>query len=488
MLTFTKTGTAGQLATAQAEARVSIDTAALLAEAAKIQDPAERAKREQQIHFLEHLTRTQLLDITLEHNLGTSADTRLQTLGRAIRTISMPVQAGEMINRAASGLAAFELGLEKFNGDVGQATAFAEKIVRDTQIDYSAGHTARAMRSVLGSQPLARIVFQFWKYRQGMLFLTFSSLKDGWLDKSVPEAERQAARRAFAGLYATTMLTAGIFEGPLIAGGLGALSLLAGLGGDDDDPPVDFQQNIRNWMADIDPMLGEVASKGLWSLAGIDMSKRLGMGDLANPLSFARFTGQSGRDDAATVLAAAAGAPFATVADTWDGVTKIARGDVRDGIQQIVPLKGAADLMRAWGLGTEGLQTKTGEQIKGPESFSAADVIARAGGAQPLAMSRYYEGNAAVQAAKKAATESRKALIAEYAQARRQGEPSADAMRAIKEYNARHPEKGLRITTETLLKAVQERAKIEKQRGDTGVLRSPQNKPFLPYGRFAEVD
>jgi hypothetical protein len=218
------------------------------------------------------------------------------------------------------------------------------------------------------------------------------------------------------------------------------------------------------------------------------MSKRLGMGDLANPLSFARFTGQSGRDDAATVLAAAAGAPFATVADTWDGVTKIARGDVRDGIQQIVPLKGAADLMRAWGLGTEGLQTKTGEQIKGPESFSAADVIARAGGAQPLAMSRYYEGNAAVQAAKKAATEGRKALIAEYAQARRQGQPSADAMRAVKEYNARHPEKGLRITTETLLKAVQERAKIEKQRGDTGVLRSPQNKPFLPYGRFAEVD
>lgn len=488
MLTFTKTGTAGQLATAQAEARVSIDTAALLAEAAKIQDPEARAKREQQIHFLEHLTRTQLLDITLEHNLGTSADTRLQTLGRAIRTISMPVQAGEMINRAASGLAAFELGLEKYNGDVEQATVFAEKIVRDTQIDYSSGHTSRAMRSVLGSQPLARIVFQFWKYRQGMLFLTFSSLKDGWLDKSVPEAERQAARRAFAGLYATTMLTAGIFEGPLIAGGLGALSMLAGLGGDDDDPPVDLQRNIRNWLADIDPLLGEVASKGLWSLAGIDMSKRLGMGDLANPLSFARFTGQSGRDDAATALAAAAGAPFATLADTWDGVTKIARGDVREGMQQIVPLKGAADLMRAWGLGTEGLQTKTGEQIKGPESFSAADIIARAGGAQPLAMSRYYEGNAAVQAAKKAATESRKVLIAEYAQARRRGKPAADAMRAIKEYNARHPEKGLRITTETLLKAVQERAKIEKQRGDTGVLRSPQNKPFLEYGRFAEVD
>lgn len=497
MLTFTKTGTAGQIATGQAEVRVSIDTAKLLEEAAKIQDPEERAKREQQIHFLEHLTRAQLLDITLEHNLGASADTRFQTLERVIRTIAMPPQAGEMINRAASGLAAFELGLEKFNGDVERATVFATEIVNDTQIDYSAGHTARAMRSVLGSQPLARIVFQFWKYRQGMLFLTFSSAKDWWdknggLDANAPEAEkeaaRQAAKRSLAGLYATTMLTAGIFEGPLIAGGLGALSLLAGLGGDDDDPPVDFQRNIRNMMADVDPMLAEIASKGLYALLGIDMSKRLGMGDLANPLAFARFTGQSGRDDAAAALSAAAGAPFATVADTWDGVTKIARGDVREGIQQIVPLKGASDLMRAWGLGTEGLQTKTGEQIKGSESFSAADVIARAGGAQPLAMSRYYEGNAAVQAAKKAATEGRKTIIAEYAQARRRGQPSADAMQAVKDYNAKHPEKGLRITTETLLKAVQERAKIEKQRGDTGVLRSPQNKPFLPYGRFAEVE
>jgi len=241
-------------------------------------------------------------------------------------------------------------------------------------------------------------------------------------------------------------------------------------------------------MADVDPMLAEIASKGIWALTGADMSKRLGQGDLLNPLAFARFTGKSGRDDAATALSAAAGAPFATLADTWDGVTKIARGDVREGIQQVVPLKGAADLMRAWGLGTEGLTTQTGEQIKGPGSFSAADVLARAGGAQPLAMSRYYEGNAAVQAAKKAAVEGRKKVIAEYAQARRRGQPSADAMQAVREYNSRHPEKGYRITAETLLKAVQERAKIERQRGDTGVLRSPQNKSFLKYGRFAEVD
>jgi hypothetical protein len=340
------------------------------------------------------------------------------------------------------------------------------------------------MQSIMGSKPLAKLVFQFWKYRQGMLFLTFSNAVNAF--KGADAQTRREARRTLAGLFGTTMLSAGVFEMPLVASGLGAASLLAGLAGDDDEP-VDFERDIRNWLHDIDPELGELLTKGAWSLASIDVSNRIGMGGLANPFSFARFTGKSGKDDFLAAAGAVAGAPFASVGDVVDGLMRVGQGDYAKGIEKLVPLKGAADVLRGIRMGTEGITTGTGETVIGAENIGTGEAVARGMGFQPLKATRYYEGNAAVQEAAKAATGARMKLIAKFAQARLRGESTEGMMGDIQSFNKRHPQQGLRITHSTLLKAVQERRKIGAQRSDTGIMGSKQLQPFQEAGRFADA-
>jgi hypothetical protein len=115
-------------------------------------------------------------------------------------------------------------------------------------------------------------------------------------------------------------------------------------------------------------------------------------------------------------------------------------------------------------------------------------VAARTLGAQPLRATRYYEGNAAVQEAMKAATGARQRLIADFAQARMQGESVADAQRAIAEFNARHPQPGVRITASALARSVQERRRVARSRNGTGVQENANTRPFLQSGRFADVN
>ena len=434
----------------------------------------------------EEMIRQRVLETTIQQELGDQGLFGPGKLSNVVRTISMPVQASELLNRAAVGLASYRLGMEMYN-DQKKATDFAVEMVHDTQIGYSSIDTPRAMESVLGSRPLAKLMFQFWRYRQGMLYLTLSAAYDAYKGET-PEVKAEA-RRVLKGMGAMTALTAGVFEMPLVAGTLGAASIIAnalGAGGDEDDEPVDLQVWARNMLHDINPAFGEVVSKGAWSLLGADMSKRVGMGDLANPLAFARIQGQKGQDDFNAILGALAGAPAGMVGRTLNGIYEMGRGNSAKGIEQIVPLKMAKDMLGALRLSEEGLKTGTGGQVFAPEAITGQEVLTKLLGAQPLRIGNYYESNAAIQAQSAATQDARQRIITEYATAALRREPLADTRERIAKFNQRHPQAGVRITYETLARATQDRKRLTAKRTPAGILETKQMKPFTEYGRFGE--
>ena len=474
-----------------ADLRSEIDLGAEEERIAKMPAGPAKVNAQDELDLLRFLVDRNLLNITMNHDLGAAVDigtTKNPILrhGKTImQSMAMPIHATEYLNRGATGFAAYRLGLKEHNGNKEKAREFAARIVQDTQINYSSLNTPRAMQTALGSRALAKLVFQFWRYRQGMVYLTMSSIHDSFLGKD--DETKLVAQRSAAGLLATTALSAGIFEIPLMAGGLSALSLFAGLGGaGGDDEDVDFQRSIRNWMQDINPELEQLLSKGVWSLAGVDMSKRLGLGDILNPLSFARFGGGSktGREYAGEALIVAGGAPASMVANMIDGLMLMGEGEYQKGIEKVVPLKMAKDILRAAELDSSGLTTRTGETVFGADQVGMGEKIARLMGLQPMKLSNYYEGNAAIQANKQKAQGTRNRLIREYAQARIQGEDVADILEDIQSYNARNPEE--RIKKDGLLKAVKARRDMMRKRNEYGVVEDKNSSPYLESARFAK--
>lgn len=450
-----------------------------------------------------------LLNTGIEIDLGLVASGQDGGIQRLIQTLSVPVRITEQLNRGATALATYRLALAKGMTDA-EATALAFQAIHRTHYDYTPEHAPRHMRQVLGSQSLARVVFQFRRYQLGTLHLLFSSLKQGWYDTAATDTERAEARRTILGIAAMTTAFGGVLMGtPFVGMILAIMSFVFGLApGSDDDEPWDLATDIRNWLHDIDPTLADVIAKGLPSLLDMDLSQRIGMGNIAHPVPFMR-SGDTGRDDANNALLAVLGAPFSNIATAysgfqtvagwgWDGMrglmlgngldgfSTIMDGQVSKGVEQILPLKAAKDLMAAYRMATQGQRTSTGEQRLTPDDFSGWEIMLRGMGIRPMTQSDYHDASNAIFKRRDAAQKKHTELVGEYARAIIEGQPTRSIRREITAYNQRHPENGLRITQAMLTRAVKSRRQLRRDTTDAGILIQKADRPFAQYGRFAE--
>lgn len=431
--------------------------------------------------FMRLLERNKL-DITIEHDITAVADMSNTKLDRYIKLANVPVRVTEMANRAVTALAAYRLEMLKSKNHE-LAVNHAVKAVTETQLDYSALNSPRHMQSVMGSKAIARLMFQFRKYQQGMIWLVAKSVYDARKDAS-PEVRREA-RRTLYGLFATTGMMAGAVGLPF-AGSLAWLATAIGQAFDDDDDPFDAETELRNWLTDMyGTEVATVLTKGLPTLVNIDLSKRVGMGDIGTPLPFVR-DGKTGTDQVNNVVGALAGPAVGMVGTTLDGIHMISEGDVAKGIEKIVPLKVAQNLVRTYRYNDEGMTDSRGEVVLPDDKFSAWDLAMRAAGFSTGTESTYYEANSAIQTAKTAATTVRNNLLRDFAQARIAGEPTDSISEAIAEFNARHPQNGLRITASSKLKAIQQRRKMARERNSAGVRINSVTRPFEDDARFAD--
>jgi Large polyvalent protein associated domain 39 len=417
------------------------------------------------------------LDFTLAFDLGQVAAGKSGKFWNALRSLNAPTNATELINRGGTALTSYRA--KRGQGASHEvAVDFAKQATNTTQINYNPANAARHMQSVFGSRGMAKSMFQFYTYQQGMAYLALSTLKDA-------AAGDKTARKTMAYMTGTLVAMSGVFGLPFVSTLLSAASMVLTKLGDDDEP-VDLEVGIKNLLHDLMPGIDTLLTKGApGALLGVDLSARTGQGNLMNPLAYARFGAKDTGTDTIQELMfrVFGGASAGTAASVVDGANAIADGDLLKGIEKIGPLKAVKDLAKFAQLQGEGVKTGSGEQALGPDIFHAGNLLAQAMGFSPTKKSLYYEGNAAIQGVKQAVDGVRNKLLSRYAQAFIAGKGFTEVHREIQEFNQRHPER--KISWTSMTQSVKQRRTNRQERLSSGVAGGKDNQDFQQYGRFA---
>jgi hypothetical protein len=393
---------------------------------------------------------------------------------RAQRVFNWASHNIELTNRLSTALATYRL--ERSRGATHEdATSKAREAIELTQLTYDDTNAAYFMKSGhLGGWN--RMPMQFRKYQQGMIYLLVRNAKESF--KGDKESQR-----ALGYLLMMQLATAGAAGIPLAF----PLAVVGSLFGDDDDEKGDYATQVRNYLAD---MLGPTAARALWkglpTLLGLDISRNIGMGDLFNPLPMMRWSdvtnAKTGKDAVATLLLNAAGAPFGTVADLFEGIQRFSHGEIERGIEKMLP-KFLASPVKAVRYATDGLTSRSGNVAVEPDKFDGWDLAYKALGFSPVVESEHYAAQNSKEDVAQAINARRKEIYSQYAQARLSGGNASDVREAVAKFNSDHPKQ--RITQEQLLQSLQQRRSSKKEYDEAGVRFSKRDKSLKGVDRYA---
>lgn len=336
--------------------------------------------------MIDELSKFGIIDATFMQDLY---ETTRGTHETAARTVSDKIldiartspQIAEVVNRVVVARAAYNLEMRRSNGNVRHATEAASEAVLQTQFDYTDQNKPRYFKAFPG----ARAIMMFKMYAQGMYALLLNNVTR--MAKGKP-AERQEARRIFGGVIASHSLAAGVLGGVFIEP-VRALIGLAALAFEDDDEPWDLDRAVTGALADLtDPYTAELVARGLPRAAGVDLSGRVGLNNLA-------FMGiresRSAQEWYTNVLMAAGGPVVAAGLSIARGADYMRKGELRRGIESSSP-KLIRDIIKANRFNDDGMMDFNGNVIAGKQDFSTGDAIVQALGLTPVVAARTYEG------------------------------------------------------------------------------------------------
>ena len=304
------------------------------------------------------------IDIGLEQDLGkwaVTGDGKLSngwnTVDRKLRGLTNKV---ETINRVATAIAAYRL--ERSAGrSHADAVSYAAKTVQTTHGDYSGFGSPRVLSN--GAVPLAKVLFQFKKFQFIQASLIARLFTESFRGASL--AEKFAARKSLAFILA---------HHAVMAGGLGlpaaqTIAYLVGAALGDDDEPNNPELALRQFVGDED--LANLLLKGVPAWAGVDLSGKIGMGQMVSALPFTAPDVTS-RDGYKDVLLGLSG-PFlgGLLPRFADGVGLIGKGDLYKGLEMLLP-SGLANAMKGYRSATEGVTQRNGDVVMSPEDVGLA--------------------------------------------------------------------------------------------------------------------
>lgn len=416
------------------------------------------------------------IDITINFDIGNVADDVNPRWLKLQKVLSFANHHIEVSNRITTALAAYRMAKDaKMSHEAAVDAAY--KAVVNTQLDYSDTNAAYFMKGGhFGG--LNKMVMQFRKYQQGMLYLIAQNTKlafQGDKDAMRSLGYLMAMQGAFAGAAGIPFLTAAMF--------------VAGLGfGGGDDKDGDLETQLRNWLADtIGADAARVFWKGLPAMFGIDVSKRVGMGDMWNPMPFLRMGGEkTGQEKLGKVAVALGGAPVGTLANFMDAAMLAQEGQLARASEKLLP-KMLADPIKATRYGDEGLMTRKGTPVMGNRAFSAGDLAQQALGFTPLKITEHYDAANAKENTARAIKERRENLIAQWAKYKIKNDAAEvkSMDEAIYNWNVKHPDKGQRIDRSSLIKAANNRKKAAKETNAAGVRYQKSESGLKGIDRFA---
>lgn len=309
---------------------------------------------------VEELLQRGRIQIGLEQEMGRIVEGSMMTaemrnVDRKLRGLTQKV---ETINRVATAIAALRLG-----GDV-ESTS---KLIYDTHGDYSGMNTPGFYSRV----PAARVVLQFKKF-QMIQFAMLARLVSGAF-KGASLEERQIARKALAFTLGHAAVIGGATGMPFYT----AIAWMLGEAFGDDEEPDNPELAMRRMIGD--PVLADLLVAGTPAALGMNVSQRVGMGNMLNPfgVSDVSFKDQASRAEA---LVAMLGGPATSLGmRATEGIFAIGRGDLYKGSELLMP-KGLADVMKAYRFASEGITNKKGETLVSPEDLSVGAEFGQAFG------------------------------------------------------------------------------------------------------------
>ncbi len=401
---------------------------------------------------IEELTKRGKIDIGMDADMG-----EFQVEGRGPirdrwnkidRGLRHAVQKIETINRISTAMAAYRLELAK-TGDKTLALDYADKILTETHGDYTAFNAPRVFNTAFG-----KISLQFRKFQLIQLSYYAKLIND---IASNPQ-ERRAALKALTYSLGHLAVFAGVRGLPGFAAVSWVLSKLLG----DDDEPYDLERQIRQAIGD--PAIANLVMRGTPTLAGLDLSGKIGAGNALSilPFSNADLSTSAGRYQAFGELVG--GAAGGMTMRFLDGVGLMASGEWYRGLERTLP-KGLSDALVAAREARDGMTRLNGDLLLSPEEMSWAGTFWNSLGLQSSQKSVVYEQQQRVRAMDQNFQDRSTRIRNDYVKAAR--ERDSEAMAEARQDWARLQEARARNgytkqPLSSLLKAPQEQAKRER--------------------------
>jgi hypothetical protein len=408
------------------------------------------------------------IDIGLESEMGEfSAQGQgkvADNINKIDKGLRLAVQKVETINRLSTAMAAYRLELGRTK-DPKKALDYADRILTDTHGDYTGTNAPRPFNS-----PVGKVALQFRKFQLIQLTYYAKLLSTIYADPN----ERMAALKMLGYSLGHTALFAGVRGLP----GFAAFAFVAAKLLGDDDEPYDLEARMRNAIGDTE--MANLIMRGAPTLAGLDISGKVGAGNMLSilPFSNADLTTQQGRSQAAgELLLGAAGGMVSRMAD---GVGQVLSGDMYRGLESILP-KGLGDVLKAGRETTEGMTRRNGDLMLSPEEISYWETLWQGLGVQSVQKSVVYEQQQRVRNMNENFQERTTRVKNDYAKAVR--EKDTDAMAEARQAWTKLQEARVRNgytkqPMSNLLKAPQEQSKREKNTAG-GVAFNKQNRGFV---------
>lgn len=435
---------------------------------AKYELDLSKIKDEDERKMLEVLKDRGRIEISQARDLATLAKTNAYWANRAMRVGASFSHMTETVNRLAAALSSYRLERQRLEKDPNvpkseierRATEYADEIVRDTQVDYSPAGMPTFMK--MGRQGLRRLMFQYKRYMQAMAFLY-------WKIGSEAFAGDKQALKAFGGLTLTHFLAAGMSGVAIYP----LLKAIGAIGADDDETPEEWLDAMALEMAGGDKKLARAIRLGLPTYMGVDLSKKVGQGDLAT--LGVRFDPQGDTTPEKITNFLADLIPsldvLTSAGKAWDTFQQT--GDLTKAFGSF-GFKPFSDLTKTADVSEQGLTNKAGtvQYIK-PEQYDWADKMWKSLGFSPVIESEHYRAVEAKSHKEDFYKTERGRLLDGYVRAKQSGDATQvkDSETAMKEFSNKVPDnmKEFKIRAQDWIKHLNATKRQNKRMDETGV-------------------
>jgi hypothetical protein len=376
------------------------------------------------------------------------ADSKLGAFAQRLnKGMRMAVQKTEAVNRLSTAIAAYRLEYAKTK-DVAKATQYAADILADTHGDYTAFNAPRAFNTQWG-----KVALQFRKFQLIQIAFYAKLIRDAFTKPN----ERAAALKTLAYSLAHT----GVFAGMMGMPGYAAIAFMLGLFGDEDEP-----FDLTAWSREqLGPEWADMIMRGAPTLAGVDLSGKIGSGNMLSimPFSNADLTTTAGQAEALGTFLG--GAAFGMTSRVADGMLLMLNGDYYKGIERVMP-KGVSDALKAGRQATEGMTRRNGDVVLPESEIGAISSVLTGLGVPSVQQSVTYERQNRMRDLTENFQDRTTRIKNDYAKAARQKDTAAmqQAREAWTKLQQARQRNGLKQQpVSNLLKAPQEQAQREKR-------------------------